>query len=141
MALIASIVTVIAGFITENALLYAGALPLFAGLTVGLFIAAAIVPDQETVQSAKFEAEVEGFKRLLHTDPGASRRELVQRLGLPDYAVFATFLPYAVLFGLEGSWSGAFPDLTEEQLHSAGLFAVSAATLGNAISTGATTVG
>ena len=140
-ALIASIVTVIAGFITENALLYAGALPLFAGLTVGLFIAAAIVPDQETVQSAKFEAEVEGFKRLLHTDPGASRRELVQRLGLPDYAVFATFLPYAVLFGLEGSWSGAFPDLTEEQLHSAGLFAVSAATLGNAISTGATTVG
>ena len=135
------IVAFIVGISTANALVYAGAIPVLVGLIIGLFIAAAIVPDQETVQSAKFEAEIEGFKRMLDTDPAVSRRALVQRLGLPDYAVFATFLPYAVLFGLEGSWSGAFPDLTQEQLRSAGLFGVSTAALTNAMSVGATTVG
>jgi hypothetical protein len=139
--LILTIITFFAGIFTDNALVYAGVLPVAVALTVGLFVAAAIVPDQETVQSAKFEAEIEGFKRMLDTDPAVSRRELVQRLGLPDYAVFATFLPYAVLFGLEGSWSGAFPDLTQEQLRSAGLFGVSTAALTNAMSVGATTVG
>ena len=138
--LILAIVSLFIGVATGNALIYAAALPVLAGLTLGLFIAAFIVPDQETIQSARFEAQVEGFKRLLDTDPGVARRELVQRLGLPDYAVYATFLPYAVLFDLEGSWSGAFPDLTEEQLHSTGLYVVSTVAILDAISAGATTV-
>ena len=79
-------------------------------------------------------------KRLLDTDPGAARRDLVQRLGLPDYAVYATFLPYAVLFELEDSWSGAFPDLTEEQLHSTGLYLASTFAVHNLMSVGASTV-
>jgi len=128
------------GSVTDNAIFYAGVAPVMAALTAGLFIAAFLVPDRETVETARFEAEVEGFKRLLDTDPGAARRDLVQRLGLPDYAVYATFLPYAVLFELEDSWSGAFPDLTEEQLHSTGLFLASTFAVHNLMSVGASTV-
>lgn len=134
------ILAVILAGSTGNALVYAGLLPIAIGLTIGLFIASFIVPDRETVASARFEAEVEGFRRLLDTDPGAARRELAQRLGLPDYAVYATFLPYAVLFDLEGSWSGAFPDLTEEQLHSTGLFLASTAAIHGLMSVGTSTV-
>jgi uncharacterized membrane protein YgcG len=93
-----------------------------AGLAIGGVIAGSVVPRRQTQSSAKFAAEAEGFKRFLDTDPGAARRELVQRLGLPDYAVYATMLPYAVVFDLESSWSGAFPDLTEADLHRSGLF-------------------
>ena len=128
------------GSVTDNAIFYAGVAPVFAALTAGLFIAAFLVPDRETIETARFEAEVEGFKRLLDTDPGAARRDLVQRLGLPDYAVYATFLPYAVLFELEDSWSGAFPDLTEEQLHSTGLYLASTFAVHNLMSVGASTV-
>lgn len=140
-----SLILVIVGFfasiMTENAVIYAGVLPILIALTIGLFVASFIVPDRETVTSARFEADVEGFKRLLDTDPGAARRDLVHRLGLPDYAVYATFLPYAVLFDLESAWSGAFPDLTEDQLHSTGLFLASTAAIHGVMSVGATTVG
>ena len=128
------------GSVTDNAIFYAGVAPVLAALTAGLFVAAYLVPDRETRETARFEAEVEGFKRLLDTDPAAARRDLVHRLGLPDYAVYATFLPYAVLFDLEESWSGAFPDLTEEQLHSAGLYILNTAAIHNLMSTAATTV-
>jgi uncharacterized membrane protein YgcG len=128
------------GSVTDNAIFYAGVAPVLLALTLGLFIAAYLVPDRETRETARFEAEVEGFKRLLDTDPGAARRDLVQRLGLPDYAVYATFLPYAVLFDLEDAWSGAFPDLTEEQLHSTGLFLVNTAAIHSLMSVGASTV-
>ncbi len=126
--------------VTGNALLYAGLLPVSAALTVGLLVAAFVVPVRKTLQSAQFEAEVEGFKRLLDTDPGVARRELALRLGLPDYAVYATFLPYAVLFDLEGGWSGAFPDITEEQLHSTGLFLASTAAVHGFMAAGTSTV-
>jgi len=92
------------------------------GLAIGGAIAGSLVPRRQTPSSAKFAAEAQGFKRFLDTDPGAARRELVQRLGLPDYAVYATMLPYAVVFELQSSWSGAFPDLTEADLHRSGLF-------------------
>jgi len=128
------------GSVTDNAIFYAGVAPVLLALTLGIFIAAYLVPDRETRETARFEAEVEGFKRLLDTDPGAARRDLVQRLGLPDYAVYATFLPYAVLFDLEDAWSGAFPDLTEEQLHSTGLFLVNTAAIHSLMSVGASTV-
>ena len=128
------------GSVTDNAIFYAGVAPVMAAVTAGLFIAAFLVPDRETLETARFESEVEGFKRLLDTDPGAARRDLVQRLGLPDYAVYATFLPYAVLFELEDSWSGAFPDLTEEQLHSTGLYLASTFAVHNLMSVGASTV-
>jgi len=131
------IVTAIASLSTENALLYAGLLPIVTALTIGLFIAALFIPPRQIPSSAAFTSRVEGFRRLLDTDPGVARREFVQRLGLPDYAVYATFLPYAVLFDLEGSWSGAFPDLTEEQLNSAGLFIANTAAI-HSLMSGAT---
>jgi len=130
----------IGAIVTGNALLYAGLLPVSAALTVGLLVAAFVVPVRKTLQSAQFEAEVEGFKRLLDTDPGVARRELAHRLGLPDYAVYATFLPYAVLFDLEGGWSGAFPDITEEQLHSTGLYLASTAAVHGFMAAGTSTV-
>lgn len=92
------------------------------GLALGGFIGGFLVPRKQTASSAKFAADAEGFKRFLDTDPGAARRDLAQRLDLPDYAVYATMLPYAIIFDLESSWSGAFPDLTEEDLHRSGFY-------------------
>lgn len=109
------------GEVTDNALISAGLAPILAGLTVGLFLAAFLVPDDKTVQSQRWEADAASLRTLLSTDPGSVRRDLVQRSGLPDDTVYVTMLPYAVLFDLETSWSGAFPDLTEDQLHSSGL--------------------
>lgn len=124
------------GSVSDNAIFSAGLAPVFLALMIGFFVAAFLVPDRETLKTARFEAEVEGFKKFLDTDPAAARRELVQRLGLPDHAVYATMLPYAVLFDLEGAWSGAFPDLTEEQLHSHGLFLISTSAISSLTTSG-----
>lgn len=109
------------GEVTDNALISAGLAPVLAGLTVGLFLAAFLVPDDKTVQSQRWEADAASLRTFLSTDPGSVRRDLVQRSGLPDGTVYVTMLPYAVLFDQETSWSGAFPDLTEDELHSSGL--------------------
>lgn len=96
------------------------------GLTVGIgavagFIAARIItPRRQTEQSARFIAEVDGFRTVLGTDAAAGRREFAQRSGLAPAAIFATMLPFAVVFDLEDAWLGAFPDLTPDQLASTG---------------------
>jgi uncharacterized membrane protein YgcG len=100
--------------------LAAAVLPFTAMAAISGGIAAWITPRMQTRTSATFLSEVEGFRRLLDTDAAAARREFVQKLGLTDVAVFATMLPYAVVFGLSESWVGAFPDLTPEQLHGVG---------------------
>ena len=92
------------------------------GLIVGAWIALLITPRRQTRQSATFLAELAGFRRFLDTDPAEARRDLAKRLGLPDHAVFATMLPYAVVLKLEDRWMGAFPDLTTEELNGMGLF-------------------
>lgn len=134
------VIVLFAGIAMGNAVIGAGVAPALLGLGVGLVIASLLTPQKETVDSARFEALVEGFRRFLDTDPGAARRELARRLGLPDYAIFATMLPYAVLFDLAQSWSGAFPDLTEEQLHSTGLYVANTVVLTQLLSAGTQTV-
>jgi len=101
-------------------ILAAAVLPFTAMATISGGIAAWITPRMQTRKSATFLSELEGFRRLLDTDAAAARREFVQKLGLSDVSVFATMLPYAVVFGLSQSWVGAFPDLTPEQLHGVG---------------------
>jgi uncharacterized membrane protein YgcG len=93
------------------------------GALVGFFAARAITPRRQTPESALFLAKVDGLRKVLGTDAAASRREFAQRSGLSPDAIFATMLPFAVVFELEDSWIGAFPDLTPDQLVSHG-FAV-----------------
>ena len=85
-------------------------------------VARIITPRKETEQSARFLARVAGFQKVLSTDAAAARREFAQRSGLSPAAVFATMLPYAVVFTLESSWIGAFPDLTPDDLVRSGYY-------------------
>ena len=89
-------------------------------LIVGCFIAIRLVPVNQTRSSAQFLAEYRGFEKLLDTDAAEARRELAQRMGLTTAAVFATMLPYAVIYGLDESWTQAFPDIEPEQLRQMG---------------------
>ena len=100
--------------------LAAAVLPFTVMAVVSGAIAAWITPRMQTRTSAKFLSEVEGFRRLLNTDAAAARREFAQKLDLNDVTIFATMLPYAIVFGLSESWVNAFPDLTPEQLHGVG---------------------
>jgi uncharacterized membrane protein YgcG len=94
----------------------AALLPIAIASFFGFGIARLITPRQETQQSAEFLAKVRGLERVLATDPAAARREVAIRMGLPPVAVMATMLPFAVVFHLENSWLGAFPDLTPADL-------------------------
>ncbi|MCX6431527.1 MAG: DUF2207 domain-containing protein, partial [Actinobacteria bacterium] len=106
------------------------------GALIGFFVSRAITPRQQTQQSALFLAKVDGFRIVLGTDAAASRREFAQRSGLSPQAIFATMLPYAVVFELENSWIGAFPDLTPEQLVSSGFYVGSMASMNGLVSSG-----
>jgi uncharacterized membrane protein YgcG len=90
------------------------------GALIGFIAATVITPRTQTQQSAVFLAKVEGLRTVLGTDAAASRREFAQRTGLTPAAIFATMLPFAVVFDLQDAWIGAFPDLTPDQLVSAG---------------------
>lgn len=104
------------------------------GSIVGWIIARIITPRRETQESARFLMLTLGFRKLLATDAAAARREFAQRLGLPPAAIMATMLPYAIIFSLEDSWVGAFPDLTPEQLQSTGFNVLSVAALSSVVS-------
>ena len=111
----------------------------FLGLIPGLLflisciIAMRLVPARETPESASFQSRAEGFRKLMDTDAATARREFAQRSGLPPFAIFATLLPYAVIFGLSGSWTQAFPEITREQLNEAGFYFGSAWAMQNFI--------
>ncbi len=107
-------------------------------LFIGSVIAVKLVPVHQTPQSAQFLAEYRGFGKLLDTDASEARRELAHRLGLPDYAVFATMLPYAVSYGLDEAWTQAFPDLTPEDLQRTGYNVTSMQTMAWIVATGRT---
>ncbi len=91
---------------------------------VSYVLARVITPRRETEQSATFLAKVAGFEKVLSTDASTARREFAQRSGLSAVAIFATMLPYAVVFSLEKSWIGAFPDLTPDDLMRSGFYVV-----------------
>ena len=101
-------------------------IPAGVGCLIGFGLARLITPRTEAVQSAQFLAKVEGLKKVLGTDTSESRREFAHKLGLPDSAIFATMLPYAVIFDLNEAWSQGFPDLTPEELRRYGFFAENA---------------
>lgn len=102
----------------------AGFLTLIPGLLflVSCLICMSMVPAKESAESASFQSRARGFKKLLDTDAAEARREFAQRSGLQPFAIFATMLPYAVIFNLSESWTQAFPEITVEQLNSAGYY-------------------
>lgn len=134
-ALFTAIGSLILGGALGSLALFMVLLPLAIFAAIGLAIARALTPYRQTASSADFLAKVEGFKRFLDTDPGAARRELAHRLGLPDHAVFATMLPYAVVLDVDEAWTGAFPDITGEQLQEMGLYVGSTWALRSMITT------
>ena len=91
-------------------------------LLISCLIASRLVPARETEESANFQSRARGFQKLLDTDAAEARREFAQRSGLQPFAIFATMLPYAVIYGLSESWTQAFPDITDEQLNAAGFY-------------------
>lgn len=103
-------------------------------LIVGCVVAIRLIPVRQTPASAQFLAEYRGFEKLLDTDAAEARRELAQRTGLAMVAVFATMLPYAVIYGLEQSWTQAFPDLEPEELRRRGYQVASMGALGGLLS-------
>jgi uncharacterized membrane protein YgcG len=110
------------------------------GALIGFVAARIITPRKETPESALFLAKVAGFEKVLGTDPAAARREFAQRSGLAPAAIFATMLPYAVIFNLENSWLGAFPDLTPEELHGYGFYVGGMWAMSDLVDTGTTSM-
>ena len=88
---------------------------------IGGGIGALITPRRQTQTSAAFIAETTGFRRLLETDSAEARRDFATRMNLTPAALFATYFPYAIVFGLENTWIKNFPDLRPEDLSSYGL--------------------
>lgn len=95
-------------------------IPVGIGAVIGGSIARAITPRRQTHQSAVFLAKVEGFVRVLSTDPAVARRDIAMAIGMPPAAIMATMLPFAIAFDLVNSWFGAFPDLTPADVASTG---------------------
>ena len=107
------------------------------GAILGGGIARIITPRKETEDSARFLMLTLGFRRLLETDASTARREFAQRSGLSAAAILATMLPYAVIFSLEESWVGAFPDLTPEELRATGFNVLSVAAMSSVVASAA----
>ena len=91
------------------------------GLVIGGIIGRIVTPRRQSRASADFLGQVAGFKRLLNSDSADARRDYAVKIGLPPEAIFATFLPFAVILGLESTWVGNFPDIMPEQLRQYGL--------------------
>jgi uncharacterized membrane protein YgcG len=96
----------------------------FALVTGGL-VGRAITPRRQTKISANFLGQVAGFRRLLDSDSADARRDFAEKIGLTSDAIFVTFMPYAVVLGLESTWVSTFPDITPEQLRPYGLYTTS----------------
>lgn len=96
-----------------------------AGLVIGSIAATIITPRSQTPASARLLSEVAGLRKVLGTDPAASRQLFAQKSGLSQAAILATMLPYAVALGLEDAWVAAFPDLSPDELAGYGLHVAS----------------
>ena len=94
-------------------------------LVIGGLVGRAITPRRQTKASAEFLGQVTGFKRLLNSSSAEARRDFAEKIGLTSDAIFATFLPYAVVLELENTWVGTFPDITPEHLRPYGLYTTS----------------
>lgn len=94
----------------------------------------ALVPKQHTAQSAEFLSAVNGFKKSLDTAAAEDRRAYAQSKNLDSGAIFATFLPFAVIFGLEKAWLAAHPQLTAAALGTYGIYVSDLGNFDNQIS-------
>ena len=120
-------------------------LPISLGAIIGGIVGAVITPRQQSRASAEFLSAAGGFRRLMDSASADARRDFAVRSGMTPAAIFATFLPYAMIFGLEDIWLHSFPDLTVEQLRErgfglttmAGMYALSGS-MSSAVSTGMT---
>jgi uncharacterized membrane protein YgcG len=121
LGIVASIVAVITGAGVLPLGLLSVLFPISLGLIIGGVAGAIITPRRQTQTSATFLSQAEGFRRFLDSDSAAARRDFAERSGMPDYAVFATFLPYAIALGLEDTWIHSFPDLDPTQLSEYGI--------------------
>ena len=118
------IIGMVVGFLLVVPLVAAVAVPTAFGflflIPLFVFIANAIgyrmTPKVETEKSAEFLSEVLGFEKLFTTDASIARREFANRSGLTAAAIFATLLPFAIIYEAEESWVSAFPDLTPADL-------------------------
>jgi uncharacterized membrane protein YgcG len=129
----------VVGFLSifiEQPFITAVAFTLGVGALIGFVVARAITPRNQTEQSARFLAQVAGFEKVLGTDAAAARREFAQRSGLSAAAIFATMLPFAVIFRLESSWIGAFPDLSADELVSHGFYVSNIGAMDHLVSSG-----
>lgn len=144
--LVASIVAIIASAGVLPLGLLSVVVPISIGLIIGGVAGALITPRRQTRTSATFLSQADGFRRFLDSDSAAARRDFAERSGMPDYAVFATFLPYAIALGLEDTWIRNFPDVDPAQLSGYGIrvttwlaFSSLTSTMTSSVSSGSTT--
>lgn len=130
----------IVGLFVLSEVIALACLTLGVGALIGFIAARIITPRNQTQTSALFLAKVAGLEKVLGTDPAASRREFAQRRGLTPIAIFATMLPFAVVFDLEDAWLGAFPELTPEQLGSYGYHVGAMVAMNGLMSAGSTSI-
>jgi uncharacterized membrane protein len=109
------------------------AVPVALAMLIGFIFTAVKTPRIETPESAAFLSHLLGFRKAMDTDSGALRRKFAQKSGLSAGNIFATFLPFAIIFELEDSWLANFPDLTLEEIRSSGIYIVSLGSLHNSI--------
>lgn len=134
-AIVSTVLTFASFGLIANLSVFGVLLPAFLLIAVGAFIAIFRIPKVQTAESAEFLSSMHGLRRALDTDAAAARREFAIRTKLQPGAIFATLLPWAIIFDLQDSWSDAFPDLTEQDLAMTGLGYLSIAHVNSLVST------
>lgn len=109
------------------------AFPVSLAVFIGFVIALIKTPRIETPKSAEFLSHVLGFRKAMDTDSGALRRKFAQESGLTPGNIFATLLPFAIIFELEDSWLANFVDLTLSDIAASGIYVSSVASLQSSI--------
>lgn len=109
------------------------AFPVSLAVFIGFVIALIKTPRIETPKSAGFLSHVLGFRKAMDTDSGALRRKFAQESGLTPGNIFATLLPFAIIFELEDSWLANFVDLTLDDIAASGIYVGSVASLQSSI--------
>ncbi len=85
---------------------------------VGIFT----TPQVHTERSAEFFGAARGFRRALDTDAAKDRREYAQKSGIDSVNIFATFLPFAVIFSLEKAWLASHPEISAAAVATYGIY-------------------
>ena len=125
----AGVLTFLSFFTLPLPAIFSVLVPVLFATAAALFVGSRLIPLQQTERSADFLSQVKGFEKALDTDAAEDRREFAHRSGLTPINLFATMLPFAVIYGLQDSWVKSFPAITPQELASAGLGFASITTL------------